>query len=243
MGTVSTTGGGVSYVAETADSIGAIPDAEKGAANGVATLDGSSKVPVAQIPALGGNPSASAGLAAVNGVATTYMRSDGAPAISQAIAPTWSGVHQFTQAVTLTAGVGSVGGVATVGLGVAALRAAYNAAAQAADIAATTLFAVPASGAGMYRVSAYAVVTQAATTSSTLPNVGILWTDGDTSVALSAATMTPTNTANAPGAFGNNDIVIFAAASTNIRFQTSNYASSGATPMQYAIHLKLEYLG
>lgn len=41
------------------------------------------------------NPSASAGLTAVNGSATTYLRSDGAPAISQAIVPTWSGVHTF----------------------------------------------------------------------------------------------------------------------------------------------------
>lgn len=39
------------------------------------------------------NPSASVGLAAVNGSATTAMRSDGAPALSQAIAPTWTGRH------------------------------------------------------------------------------------------------------------------------------------------------------
>jgi hypothetical protein len=41
------------------------------------------------------NPSASLGLAAVNGTATTFMRSDAAPALSQAIAPTWSNVHIF----------------------------------------------------------------------------------------------------------------------------------------------------
>lgn len=43
----------------------------------------------------GANPSASVGLSAVNGVATTYLRSDGAPALSQAIAPTWTGLHTF----------------------------------------------------------------------------------------------------------------------------------------------------
>lgn len=42
------------------------------------------------------NPSASIGLSAVNGTATTYLRSDGAPALSQAIAPTWTDVHTFT---------------------------------------------------------------------------------------------------------------------------------------------------
>jgi hypothetical protein len=44
------------------------------------------------------NPTGTVGLAAVNGVATSVMRSDGAPALSQAIAPTWSGAHKFTNA-------------------------------------------------------------------------------------------------------------------------------------------------
>lgn len=119
----------------------------------------------------------------------------------------------------------------------------FNAVVQAANIGATTVYAVPGDRAGLYRVSAYAVVTQAATTSSTLPNVGVLWTDNDANVALSANTVTSSNNANAPGAFGNGDAVISARAGTNIQFQTSNYASSGATPMQYAVHLRLEYLG
>lgn len=42
------------------------------------------------------NPTASVGLSAVNGSATTFMRSDGAPALSQSITPTWSGAHVFT---------------------------------------------------------------------------------------------------------------------------------------------------
>jgi hypothetical protein len=46
--------------------------------------------------AVGANPTASLGLAAVNGVATTFMRSDAAPALSQSIAPTWTGVHTFS---------------------------------------------------------------------------------------------------------------------------------------------------
>lgn len=43
------------------------------------------------------NPSASVGLAAVNGVATTFMRSDASPALSQAIEPTWTGHHVFSK--------------------------------------------------------------------------------------------------------------------------------------------------
>jgi len=45
------------------------------------------------------NPSASVGLSAVNGSATTYMRSDAAPALSQSITPTWTGVHYFNNLV------------------------------------------------------------------------------------------------------------------------------------------------
>lgn len=43
----------------------------------------------------GGNPTATIGLTAVNGVALTLIRSDGAPALSQAIIPTWTGRHTF----------------------------------------------------------------------------------------------------------------------------------------------------
>lgn len=49
------------------------------------------------------NPSASAGLTAVNGSAVTAMRSDGAPAVSQSIAPTWTGAHVFSPSGTAIA--------------------------------------------------------------------------------------------------------------------------------------------
>lgn len=52
------------------------------------------------------NPSASIGLAAVNGSASTYMRSDAAPALSQAITPTWSALHTFTLAPKVSAFAG-----------------------------------------------------------------------------------------------------------------------------------------
>jgi hypothetical protein len=53
------------------------------------------------------NPTATIGLTAVNGVLSTAIRSDGAPALSQAISPTWTGTHIFT---------GAIGGTATTGL-------------------------------------------------------------------------------------------------------------------------------
>lgn len=48
------------------------------------------------------NPTASIGLTAVNGSATTALRSDGAPALSQAITPTWSNVHTFSAGLITT---------------------------------------------------------------------------------------------------------------------------------------------
>lgn len=44
------------------------------------------------------NPSAQIGLSAVNGSATTAMRSDAAPALDQGITPTWTGAHIFSAA-------------------------------------------------------------------------------------------------------------------------------------------------
>lgn len=41
------------------------------------------------------NPIASVGLTAVNGSATTFMRSDAAPKLDVSIAPTWTGTHTF----------------------------------------------------------------------------------------------------------------------------------------------------
>ena len=53
---------------------------------------------------VGANPSASVGLAASNGSAVTFLRSDGAPALSQAITPTWSALHTFGAGLTVSAG-------------------------------------------------------------------------------------------------------------------------------------------
>ena len=50
----------------------------------------------------GANPTASIGLTAINGSATTYMRSDAAPALSQSITPTWTGLHTYSAGLQLS---------------------------------------------------------------------------------------------------------------------------------------------
>lgn len=69
------------------------------------TINGVSFDGTANITIPGANPTGTVGLAAVNGVAATFMRSDGAPVLSQAITPTWTGAHIFSNTVALNAGV------------------------------------------------------------------------------------------------------------------------------------------
>ncbi len=70
----------------------------------------SGTVPAARLPSsFSGlaNPSATIGLTAVNGAASTAMRSDGAPALSQAITPTWTQVHTFAATPLITGAGGA----------------------------------------------------------------------------------------------------------------------------------------
>jgi hypothetical protein len=76
----------------------------------------------------GANPSASVGLSAVNGSATTFMRSDGAPALSQSIAPTWTGQHIWSVSNAAAVAIGPNGNTNPV------LRVVTNVASQADGI-------------------------------------------------------------------------------------------------------------
>ncbi len=57
------------------------------------------------------NPAATIGLTAINGSATNAMRSDAAPALSQGIAPIWTGAHTWSVLGTFNAGITVVGAV------------------------------------------------------------------------------------------------------------------------------------
>jgi hypothetical protein len=86
-------GGSIAVAGATGGSLGV------GTINATALYDDG----VQLVNAAGANPSASIGLSAVNGAASTFMRSDAAPALSQAISPTWTGTHTFTKAVSVLA--------------------------------------------------------------------------------------------------------------------------------------------
>lgn len=63
----------------------------------------------------GANPTASVGLTAVNGSASTFLRSDGAPALDVSIAPTWTGAHTFSKNGALSLPTFSVTGTPITG--------------------------------------------------------------------------------------------------------------------------------
>jgi hypothetical protein len=140
-------------------------------------------------------------------------------------------------------------GVATVSGGVPAEYATVDLTAQTAAIGTTTLYAVPASGAGQYRLSWNAKVTAAAGTSSTLGALTIVYTDPDgvaitvTAPATSAAgSINTVNTGNSTGTvLLGFPLMLNCKASTNITYAFA-YASNAAAAMNYNLHLKLEAL-
>jgi hypothetical protein len=72
----------------------------------------------------------------------------------------------------------------------------------------------------------------------------LYFTDGDTGVAPSYETITTTSAGNAVGTtLAQGTYEFNAQAGTAIKYATVNYASNGAAAMQYAVHVRLEYLG
>lgn len=136
--------------------------------------------------------------------------------------------------------------VATVGAGVSPEVAAVDLTAQTAAIGTTTLYAVPATGAGLYRVVVYAKITTAGTTSILGGTNGfqLTWTDPtdstvptSTIVDLSSGALN----ANTTTTVYLGSATIAAKASTNIQY-AFDYTSTGTT-MAYKISIKVEYLG
>lgn len=60
-------------------------------------------------PPAAANPTGTIGLSAVSGSASTFLRSDGAPALSQAIAPTWTGQHIWSLSNAAAVSIGPNG--------------------------------------------------------------------------------------------------------------------------------------
>lgn len=112
---------------------------------------------------------------------------------------------------------------------------------QTASIANTTMYTTPAV-AGWYRICMSEEITRAATTSSALPAMNYVYTSGvDAINKFSPIAPGAALGGNATSAsVGACSAPFYAAASTVIQYDALNYASSGATTMQYDISIKLE---
>lgn len=111
--------------------------------------------------------------------------------------------------------------------------------AQAANISSQTLFTPTATG--TYLINYYSVVTQPATTSSTFPAGQLQWTDPDTNAQVIASAISFSGSGNLVGsnsvAAGANTRVFRAKAGAAVLISNTGYATVGATPMQYAVHV------
>lgn len=97
---------------------------------------------------------------------------------------------------------------------------------------------------GLFRVTFYVVVAQVATTSSTLPDIRFSWTDNDNSTLQTSPSFnSATPSANSLTTLYSGSIIVNGLAGSDISFQTgavTPYASAGATPMKYSVHLRIE---
>lgn len=104
--------------------------------------------------------------------------------------------------------------------------------AQSAAIA-TTAIDTPTLKAALYRVSYYARITQAATTSSSL-TVTIGWTDGVACTQSGAALAGNTTATTQSGSF-----LVRTDSASSVTYAAA-YASAGATAMQFALDVRIE---
>jgi hypothetical protein len=94
---------------------------------------------------------------------------------------------------------------------------------------------------GFYQIDCYVIETRAATTSSTLPQCQVLYTDADSSNAFTFQ-LTNTTSINAAGVAGQPVLqpwMFYAKSGVAIQYNSTGYLSNGATSMQYAMHVRL----
>jgi len=92
---------------------------------------------------------------------------------------------------------------------------------------------------GLSTISCVVEISQAATTSSTMPTCSISWTDLLTSV-VQTVVVTTTSGANTVGTQSQGTVYAAIKAATNVTVTTASYVSLGGTPMQYAVFADIQ---
>jgi len=153
----------------------------------------------------------------------------------------------FSRNIGVGALITEYNGIATVANGVPAEYAQVNLTAQTAAITTTTLYAVPASGAGQYRVSWNAKVTTVDAVSSTLGALTIVYTDPDGIAQTITAPASVAAGTIATSSAGNTTTTVLLGMplllncklSTNITYAMA-YVSNTPGSMAYNLHIILE---
>lgn len=109
---------------------------------------------------------------------------------------------------------------------------------QAANVGTTNLTTAVLPVNAHVTATCYVIITQAATTSSTMPSCTIGWTDV-IAVGSPTKTITATSATNTVATFDQGSVTFMAKSGTQITWSTSGYASVGATPMQYTVITRL----
>lgn len=117
------------------------------------------------------------------------------------------------------------------------LVASSNLTGQSASVAEAVLYTPPTSG--FYRVNYYFKVSVAATTSSIVGGMTVKWVDPDDSTVQTATSAT--STGNTTAAYVSGSHLFYAKAATPVSYSQA-YASTGATAMQYGLHVDVEKL-
>lgn len=92
--------------------------------------------------------------------------------------------------------------------------------------------------AGLYRVSFFQSINQAASSSSTAPDLTLFYTDGG---GISRTqTLFFTDSSNSTASISQGDIVIYSQAASPISVVSSSYSSSGVVQMRYGLAIQLD---
>lgn len=136
-----------------------------------------------------------------------------------------------------------------INVGGASLVATVSLTAQAAAIGSTLLYAVPSSGAGIYRAAFDLITTQVGTAGQAQGNIA--WVNGPSSNTAGTSLLSVTTPGNEvgfvipPQGLGGSPfgmaLCFFAAGSTNINYSVTFTGVTGA--FQYSFRARLEFLG